>query len=240
MKHPMASLKEAKDYFSELSTALNAQLDEVHRKALDELLLAIDQFFDIAASINMQALDDHFINDSEATEIGEHGFILLLKLIDLMNQLDLPHKRKEIEQVSLIFARWTIRYNGRIKYLEPIVNACAQLANILQDKEALKTLFNLMTEIADSCTAEIKQDLEAPNNMRPWRLLHINRSIVATRTHDPDIIKAAFDELLMYLPHEANGFFAEGMKEMEALNYPAHVRTLMEFYYSQKAGVSLH
>ena len=240
MKHPMASLKEAKDYLSGLSTALDTQLDEAHRRALDDLLISVDQFFNVAATINMQALDDHFINDSEATEIGAHGFILLLKLIDLMNKLDLPHKRKEIEQISLIFARWTIRYNGRIKHLEPIVNACAQLANILQDKEALKTLFNLMTEIADSCTEEIKQDLEAHNNMRPWRLLHINRGIVATRTHDPDIMKAAFNELLMYLPHEAGGFFAEGMKEMEALNYPAHVRTLMELYHLQKPGISLH
>lgn len=240
MKHPMASLKEAKDYFSELSTALNTQLDETHRKVLDDLLIAIDQFFNIAASINMQALDDHIINDSEATEIGEHGFTLLLKLIDLMNKLDLPHKRKEVEQVSLIFARWTIRYNGRINHLQPIVNACAQLANILQDKEALKTLFNLMTEIADNCSTEIKQDLEASDSMRPWRLLHLNRSIVATRTHDPDIMRAAFDELLMYLPHEADGFFAEGMKEMEALNYPAHVRTLMALYHSHKPTVSLH
>lgn len=240
MKHPMASLKEAREYFKDLPSSINPKLDEAHRKSLAELMNAIDQFFNIAATINMQAREDHIINDTEATEIGEHGFVLLLKLIDLMEKLDLPHKRREIEQVSLIFARWTVRYNGRIRHLEPIVNACAQLANMLQDKSELKTLYELMTRIADSCTTEIKQDLEAGDHMRPWQLLQINRSIVATRTHDPEIMKAAFDELLVYLPHEADGFFAEGMKEMEALNYPAHVRTLMEFYYSQKPAVNLH
>ncbi len=81
-----------------------------------------------------------------------------------------------------------------------------------------------MTQVADSCTSEIQQDLEPNDQLRPWRLLHINRSIVATRTHDPEIMKKAFDELLTYLPHEADIFFAEGMKEMDALDYPAHVR----------------
>ncbi len=236
----MASLKDAKNYFIDLPAQLDEYLDGAHRQALSDLLEAIDQFFNIVASINMQASEDHIISSTEATDIGEHGFVLLLKLIDLLDRLDLPHKRREVEQVSLIFARWTIRYRGQIRHLEPIVNACAQLANILQDKKSLKTLYELMTRVAESCTTEIRQDLEAGNQLRPWRLLHINRSIVATRSHDPDIMKTAFDELLVYLPQEADGFFAEGMKEMEALDYPTHVRNLMEFYYSQKPSVTLH
>jgi hypothetical protein len=43
------------------------------------------------------------IAKQEATNIGEHGFALLLKLINLMGRLDFPHQRKEIAQVSLIF-----------------------------------------------------------------------------------------------------------------------------------------
>ncbi len=83
-------------------------------------------------------------------------------------------------------------------------------------------------------------DHDTGNKQRPWGLLHINRSIVATRSHDPEIMKAAFDELLVYLPHEANGFFAEDMKEMVALDYPAHIRKLMEFYCLHKPSVSMH
>lgn len=240
MKNPIASLKDAKEYFIDLPQQIEEHLDESHRPAFVKLLAAFDQFFDIVTSINMQASEDHIISAREATEIGEHGFVLLLKLIDLMEKLDLPHRRREIEQISLIFARWILRFQGRIKHLEPIVNACAQMANILQDKAALKILYSLMSEVADGCTTEIRQDLDTGNKLRPWRLLHINRSIVATRSHDPEMMKTAFDELLVFLPHEADGFFAEGMKEMVALDYPAHVRKLMEFYYLQKPSVSMH
>lgn len=240
MKYPIASLKDAKDYFVDLPRQIDEHLDDTHRLAFQELMDAVDQFFNIVASINMQASENHIITGREATDIGEHGFVLLLKLIDLMDKIDLPHRRKEVEQISLIFARWILRYQGQIMHLEPIVNACAQLANILQDKAALKILYNLMTQVADGCAIEIKQDLDTGNQLRPWRLLHINRSIVATRSHDPEIMKTAFDELLVYLPHEADDFFAEGMKEMDALDYPNHVRDIMEFYYLQKPSVSMH
>lgn len=241
MKSPIASLKEAKDYFVELPAQIDYRIEDAYRQPFANLMDAIDQYFNILASINIQASENQVISSTEATDIGEQGFILLLQTIDLMDKLDLPHKRKEIEQVSLIFARWILRYRGRIIHLEPIVNACAQLANLLQDKNALKVLYSLMTQIADSCTTEIKQDLDADHHqLRPWRLLHINRSIVATRSHDPEMMRKAFDELLVQLPQEAGGFFAEGMKEMEALNYPAHVRKLMEFYHMQKPSLSFH
>ncbi|MCP3690109.1 MAG: hypothetical protein GY784_17025, partial [Gammaproteobacteria bacterium] len=204
------------------------------------LLTIIDQFFNTAVSIDIQAMDDYIITSSEATEIGEQGFMLLLQLIEFMDNLELPHKRREIEQVSLIFARWVIRFEGRIRHLEPIVNACAHLANILQDKNTLKALYQLMTQVADSCSSEIKQDLEFSNQLRPWRLLHINRSIVATRTHDLEIMKNAFDALLVYLPFEASNFFSKGIKEMDAQDYPTHVRNLLELYYSQNQSVKVH
>lgn len=236
----MASLKDAKDYLFELPNQLEEYLDDAHLKALNQLIEAFDQLFNVVASINMQAKEGQVINGNEATEIGDHGFILLLKLIDLMDLLDLPHKRKEVEQISLVFARWILRYDGRINHLEPVVNAFAQLANLMQEKTLLKSLSELMGRVVDACSLEIKQDLDEKNQMRPWRLLHINRGIVATRTYDLDIMKKAFDELLVYLPEEAPEFFIEGMKEMEALDYPPHVRELMESYHSRKPTISLH
>jgi len=241
LKSPIASLKEAKDYFVELPAQIDYCLDDAYRQPFAELMGAINQYFNILASIDIQASENWVINSTEATDIGEHGFVLLLQSIDLMNKLDLPHKRKEIEQVSLIFARWILRYHGRIIHLEPIVNACAQLANILQDKNALKALYGLMTQIADSCTTEIKQDISTDHpQLRPWCLLHINCSIVATRSHDPEMMRKAFDELLVQMPQEAGGFFAKGMKEMEALDYPPHLRNLMAFYHTQKPSLSFH
>ncbi len=110
----------------------------------------------------------------------------------------------------------------------------------MRDKTSLKSLSELMSKVVDGCSLEIKRDLDEKNQLRPWRLLHLNRGIVATRTYDLDIMKKAFDELLIYLPEEAPEFFNEGMKEMDELDYPSHVRELMEFYHSQKPEVRVH
>jgi len=236
----MVSLKDARDYLLQLPQQLDEYLDDDYRKGLNNLLTRLEEFFNIAASINLRANENKMIEAPEATEISDYGFVLLLKLIDLMERLDLPHKRKEIEQISLVFARWTISYNGTINYLEPVVNAIAQLANLMHEKEALLALSDLIAGIVDHCSAELKKDQDDDEELRPWRLLHINRGIVATRTHDLDIMKQAFDEFLIYLPQEATGFFAEGMKEMDALDYPPHVRRVMEFYYNQTPSVSVH
>jgi hypothetical protein len=60
-------------------------------------------FFDVVTAFNIKSKEEQVIAKQEATNIGEHGFALLLKLINLMERLDFPHQRKEIAQVSLIF-----------------------------------------------------------------------------------------------------------------------------------------
>jgi len=237
---PMVSLKDARDYLLNLPRQLDEFLDDDYRRGLENLLAKFEEFFNIVASVNLRANEDKMIEPSEATEISDYGFVLLLKLVDLMERLDLPHKRKEIEQVSLVFARWTISYNGTINYLDPVVNAIAQLANLIQEREALLALSDLIADIVDHCSLELKKDQGDSEELRPWRLLHINRGIVATRTHDLDTMKQAFDEFLIYLPQEATGFFAEGMKEMDALDYPPHVRKVMEFYFNQNPSIRVH
>lgn len=236
----LASLKEAQQYFHKLPAALSEYLDEAYRRSFDQLMQALDQFFDVTASVSQQAEEDHVISRKEATEIGDHGFILLLKLIDLMEKLDLPHKRKEIEQISLIFARWVIQFNGQLNHIEPIVNAFAHSANSMKEKKSLTALVELMSMVVDASSDEIKHDLESSNIYRPWRLLHINRSIVATRTHDTEMMKKVFDEMILYLPQDAASFFSEGMQEMEALDYPPNVRKVIEQYFMHKPNLQLH
>jgi len=240
MNDPMASLKDAKEFLNQLPGQLDDYLDDAYRTALHRLIESFDQFFNVITSVNLQARDNQIINRNEATDIGDHGLVLLLKMVDLMERLDLPHKRREIEQISLIFARWILRYGGRVNHLEPLVNAFAQLANMMQDSNSLKRLSELMTQVVDACSEEIKQDLDKSDEFRPWRLLHINRGIVATRTHDLEIMRTAFDELIVYLPQEATSFFDEGMREMDTLEYPRHVRELIAFYQMQRPTISLH
>lgn len=236
----MVSLKDAREYLLNLPQQLDELLDDDYRKGLNALLDKFEEYFNIVASVNLRSSEDRLISEIEATEISDYGSVLLLKLIDMMERLDLTHKRKEVEQISLVFARWTISYNGTINYLEPVVNAIAQLANLMQEREALLVLSDLIAEIVDHCSLELKKDQHDEEDSRPWRLLHVNRGIVATRSHDLEVMKQAFDEFLVYLPQEATGFFAEGMKEMEELDYPPHVRKVMEFYYHLNPSVSLH
>ena len=237
----MVSLKDAREYLLNLPQQLDEFLDDDYRNGLNALLDKFEEYFNIVASVNLRSSEDRIIDATEATEISDYGFVLLLKLIDLMERLDLPHKRKEIEQISLVFARWTISYNGTINYLEPVVNAIAQLANLMKEREALLALSELIADIVDHCSLELKKDQFGDNEeFHPWRLLHVNRGIVATRTHDLEVMKQAFDEFLIYLPQQATGFFAEGMKEMDALDYPPHVRKVMEFYFHQNPSVRVH
>ena len=237
--HSMVSLKDARDYLTDLPRQLDDFLDDDYRRGLDNLLTRFEEFFNIVASINLRAGEDKIIEPAEATEISDYGFVLLLKLVDLMEKLDLPHRRREIEQISLVFARWTISYGGTINTLEPLVNAIAQLANLLQEKNALVELSTLIDDIVTHCSPELMRD-DDEEEARAWKLLHVNRGIVATRSHDLDAMKRAFDDFLRYLPRDATGFFAEGMKEMDALDYPDHVRAVMEFYSQQNPSTRLH
>ena len=237
----MVSLKDAREYLLNLPQQLDEFLDNDYRNGLNALLDKFEEYLNIVASVNLRSSEDKLIDATEATEISDYGFVLLLKLIDLMERLDLPHKRKEIEQISLVFARWTISYNGTINYLEPVVNAIAQLANLMKEREALLALSELIADIVDHCSLELKKDQLGDNEeFHPWRLLHVNRGIVATRTHDLEVMKQAFDEFLIYLPQQATSFFAEGIQEMDALDYPPHVRKVMEFYFHQNPSVRVH
>jgi hypothetical protein len=97
-----------------------------------------------------------------------------------------------------------------------------------------------MDMVVDASSDEIKHDLESSNIYRPWRLLHINRGIVATRTHDADIMKKVFDEMILYLPQDAASFFSEGMQEMDALDYPPNVQKVIEEYFLHQPKIKLH
>ena len=240
MKDSAASFGEAKTFVSNLPVQLEEYLDKSNLKTLLEIIEAFDQFFNVTSKINLQASLGQGIDEKQASDIGDHGMLLLLKLANLMERLELPHIRKEVEQLAPLFASWILYFGGRINHLESLVNAFAQTANSMRDIESLIDLSNLISQVVDACSTVIKQDVDKGDDLRPWRLLHINRGIVATRTHDLDIMKNAFDELLIYLPEEADSFFDEGMREMATLDYPQHVRELIAFYQSQQSTANLH
>ena len=236
----LASLTDARHYFERLPAQLEVYFDDSYQRAFDRLINAFEHFFDVAETINQQANDDHLITTSEATEIGEHGFTLILQMIDLMEKLDLPHKRREIEQISLIFARWVIKFQGQLNHIEPVVNAFAHSANSMQERQSLIALVELMSMVVDACSDDIKHDLQTTDLYRPWRLLLINRCIVATRTHDIELMRKVFDEFIFFLPQDAEGFFSEGMQEMDNLEFPPEVQKVIEQYSLQQPKIRIH
>jgi len=103
-------------------------------------------------------------------------------------------------------------------------------AALLPENAALS---GMIGRIIDACSLETSSGLENMNPGRPWRVININRSIVATRSHSPEIMDVAFQALIKNLPQDAPNFFVEGMSEMERLGYPEHVRKVMTRYYEQ-------
>ena len=50
----------------------------------------------------------------------------------------------------------------------------------------------------------------------------------------------AIPALVFRLPEDAPGFFAEGMEQMDIIDYPDHVRHVMQTYYQLTNQPTLH
>jgi hypothetical protein len=177
----------------------------------------------------------------DVSTVGEYALELLQQASDWAKQLDLSGISETLQAFTITAARWIALHDGQLFNLETVVDALAQSANRTQDAGELLELYQAMGEVMDATVAAIRQDLEKSNPGRPWRVLLLNRAIVATRTHQPDIMEQAFQLLTGYLPEDAPGFFAQGMEQMDLLNYPPHVRAVMDRYYRKwSVDRSLH
>mgnify|MGYP001015166487 CR=1 FL=1 len=171
------------------------------------------------------------LKGEEINELGEYGMTLLQEMVNFADDLGLDETAKGLEDLSFPFAVWLARQDCEIKTIAPLVNAIASKANEISEPHLLKQLYAYLNEVLDAVSPSVSQDLDKSDDMRPWRRLLINRAIIATRTLDTDIMKMAFDNLLEWLPEEAPRFFEEGVEEMLNIDYPDHVKQLMQHYY---------
>ncbi len=172
----------------------------------------------------------HATEAGDITEVGEYALKLHENLAPLANE---PAAREYSASLAANVALWITRHGGQIDTLEPVVDALALLANRLTEPRDLEALSAIMGEICNAVSPVIREDLERINPARPWRVLLLNRAIVATRSHDTAIMEEAFAVLTRYLPEDSARFFTEGMQQMDALDYPARVRQVMEKYHRQ-------
>ena len=206
-----------------------------------QLVEGITQFLAIAAEFDARS-DTHGprAERQDAGELGDYALNLLMELTGWTVQLSLEEPRRVLESLTLSVADWIMRHHGKIQTLEAVVDALANTANRLQDPATLERLTEFINRLVAAVDETIKQDLETSNPARPWRILLLNRGIVATRSHNTRLMQQAYDELAQYLPDETGQFFAQAMQQMEALNYPAHVRELVARYYHRFTRQSMH
>jgi hypothetical protein len=240
-----AKLSEARARHQQVSAEIVTNYESRAPLATDQitpsrLAAAVEQFFTVAMRLDSEQGETGAILNDDVSQIGDYGLQLLTDLANWAQQLALEDARHEIGLVSLGAADWVIRHQGEIRDPEIVVNALADLANTTQDPETLKQLEQFMTATLRALTAFIRQDLEKANPGRPWRVLHVNRAIVATRIHDPDTMTRVFDEFVQALPEEAPRFFKEGMVQMNQLDYPQHVRDTMKKFHDVWCGRIMH
>ncbi|MGB7934301.1 MAG: hypothetical protein WCH04_19170 [Gammaproteobacteria bacterium] len=175
----------------------------------------------------------HRAGDEDITELGEYAFKLQENLATLIKQPELADQQDGVAGLTVDLALWVAAHGGRLDSIEALVDALALIANHTTDPGELGQLSTVMGRITSAVSPVIREDLEKINPGRPWRVLLLNRGIVATRSQDPATMEEAFTLLIRHLPEDAAHFFAAGMQQMEALNYPAHVRRVMAKYHRQ-------
>ena len=169
----------------------------------------------------------------DITELGEYAMHLQDSLAGQASHSGDDSQRAILATLAVEFALWIADHGGRIDTLEPVVDGLAMIANSTMAPAELESLSMIMGRITDAVAPLIREDLEKINPGRPWRVLLLNRGIVATRSHNTRAMEEAFAVLTRHLPEDAARFFTEGMQQMDALNYPSHVREVMEKYHRQ-------
>jgi hypothetical protein len=173
------------------------------------------------------------LTPGEVTEIGDFSMQLLSSTSTILQRMNNVELQQQNGLLAVSMALWTGANGGQINMLEPLVDTLAWLANHIEDTQQLAELTRVLGSLMEACSIAISSDLDNTNPGRPWRVLNINRGIVATRSHDIDLMHEVFETLIRNLPQDAAGFFQQGMSEMDRLGYPDHVRKVMQEYAEQ-------
>ena len=211
-----------------ISRALKQFLEVLHR-------VDSDQFVERSGAVDFEVVagDVYYqgVSAEEISEVGNHGLQLLDTLSEWARVLQLPYQEHQIKAIMVMVALWVARHGGKLESIESVVNTLAEIANATAEQDALADLSYMMGELVDAVSPETKYDFENTDRQQPWRILNLNRGIIATRSHDTEVMEQAFEELIRNIPEEAENFFSQGVKQMEELNYPDHVRNVVERYY---------
>ena len=236
------SIKNSIDLLHDLSSVAQGLYENKQAKSYAypyELFDGINQLLSMAQQIENGEANEP-LTSSDISEIGDYGMQLLISLYTWAKENEPSLSPAKIQQLVIVHTDWIIRHGGQLQTIEPVVDTLAQFANQAQDSRELQDLCEFMRRVIGACDASIKNDLEQTNPGRSWRTLHLNYGITATRTHNTVLMRKVFDELTSVLPQDAPNFFTQGMQEMKRLNYPRHVREVMQEYFEHWSDRVMH
>ena len=227
--------EQIKDIFAEntrpMMLSLQASSDAGASPALD-MIKAMQSTIDIMMRQQSDRKNNApgVLSSKELSEIGDFAMNLLEQLAIVAAIMGMQDSMIALQRLSLPVAYWLIQQGAEIAKLDIVVNALSGLANTITDPTELERLSRLIGQIIEHASAEIRQDLEQTNPMRPWRIINLNWGIVATRSHNAELMDKVFEQLVKNIPVDAKAFFIEGMQQMDIIGYPDHVRKVMEKY----------
>lgn len=195
------------------------------------LIDAMSQLAGVLRAIEEAGEITHDMETRDLHTLTEYGQHLLADFTRLAAALGLHEEAREIEHLALPLAIWTARRGGEITTLAPVVNTFAYFANAQLQPESMPALFALSNEVLQAVSPAVCEDTDPDDPMRPWRLLILNRAIIATRSHLPELMELAFDSVVEQLPEDAERFFQEAMEQMDLMGYPKSVRDVVNRYY---------
>ena len=222
-----------------IGKALKQFLDSLYRAESDHESIAKNEAMIIINKVIDEAVSQPLSRD-EISEVGNHGLQLLDTLCEWAEALSLPYQRHQIKAIMVVVALWIARHGGELNSIESVVNTLAEIANSTSEQDALAELSYMMGELIGAVSAQTKFDFDNTDRRHPWRVLNLNRGIIATRSHDTNLMEHAFDELILNFPEDAELFFKQGMQQMEELDYPDHVRAVVSRYFQQSRTRVLH
>lgn len=169
---------------------------------------------------------------ADATELGGYAFSLMERARHLLTPAG-PAEAEELARTTADFTAWIVRRGGRIDDLEPVVDGLALLANRSHEPAELAATAILMLDTVAAAAPLHAHDPDGTNPGRPWRLLHLNAGIAATRSRRPELMERAFALLETHLPQDAAQFFQQGIRQLGMTDYPESVRSVMKKYFDQ-------
>lgn len=201
-----------------------------------QMIAALKQSIDIMERADADGQPTQVLSADATREIGDYIFNLLDQLAIAAANRGMQEQMLQFHRMALPVAVWLNRHHGVINKLDILVNAIASFANELTDPLRLEELADLAEKIVAMAADDIKRDLDNTDARRPWRVLNLNWGIIATRTHNTQVMQRTFDQLIKNIPLDAGNFFREGMQQMAIINYPQHVKDVMEQYYRLLSG----